>query len=120
MASPEEIAWAAGLFEGEGCISHIERGAGFDVQVALVMTDEDVVRRFYDVVDRGRVYGPYHPPSHRERKPFWRWVALGDAGHGVLDLLGPWLHSRRTRQAREKGIDFPCKRWKPLPEPNSV
>jgi hypothetical protein len=68
MASSEEIAWAAGLFEGEGCISHMQRGSGLDLQIALAMTDEEVVRRFDAVVDRGRVYGPYLPPSHGPRR----------------------------------------------------
>jgi hypothetical protein len=111
VASREEIAWAAGLFEGEGCISHIERGEGFDLQIAVVMTDEDVVRRFDQVVDRGRVYGPYLPPSHGpRRKQFWRWVALGDSAHDVLDMLLPWLMERRRGQAADKGVDFPGKR----------
>ena len=105
MVLPEEIAWAAGLFEGEGCISHMRRGAGEDLQIALVMTDEDVVRQFHEIVDRGKVYGPYHPPSHGDRrKQFWRWAALGDAAHDVLDLLGPWLMSRRALQAQEHGV----------------
>jgi hypothetical protein len=105
VASKEEIAWAAGLFAGEGCISHMERGAAFDLQVALVMTDEEVVRRFDAIVNRGRVYGPYHPPSSGDhRKPFWRWVALGDVGQDVLELLGPWLMSRRRRQASDRGV----------------
>jgi hypothetical protein len=108
VASPEEIAWAAGLFEGEGAISHIERRGSLDLQVALVMTDEDVVRRFDEIVDRGKVYGPYLPISHGDRrKPFWRWMALGDPGHDVLDLLGAWLSPRRIAQARAHGVVIP-------------
>lgn len=113
MAVPTEIAWAAGLFEGEGCISHFRRAGGEDLQIALVMTDEDVVLRFHEIVNRGKVYGPYHPPSHGDqRKQFWRWAALGDAAHDVLDLLGPWLMSRRALQACEHGVllePFPVK-----------
>src|SRR4051812_7873246 len=97
MATEAEIAWAAGLFEGEGCISYIRPwGREPDIQVALVMTDEDVVRRFDEIVDRGHVYDPYHPPSAGpRRKPFWRWAAIGDPAHDVVDLLGPWLSPRR-------------------------
>jgi hypothetical protein len=83
------------------------RGRG-DLQLALVMTDEDVVRRFDQIVDRGTVYGPYLPFSSGDRRtPFWRWAALGDVAHDVLDLLGPWLMSRRVAQAREKGVILP-------------
>jgi hypothetical protein len=114
VASAEEIAWAAGLFEGEGAISHLERRRGsLELQVALVMTDEDVVRRFDEIVDRGKVYGPYLPPSHGDRrKPFWRWAAIGDPGHDVLDVLGPWLLSRRVAQARAHGVIIPPGAWR--------
>ena len=110
MPSAEEIAWAAGLFEGEGCITHFPRNSrSFDLQVALVMTDEDVVRRFDEIVGRGKVYGPYHSPSYGDRhKPFWRWTAKGDAGHDVLDLLGAWLSPRRLTRARACGVVLPA------------
>ena len=39
-----------------------------------------------------------------ERKPYWRWMAVGDAGHDVLDLLGDWLSPRRVEQARARGV----------------
>jgi hypothetical protein len=106
VASAEEIAWAAGLFEGEGTISQISRHRQtLDLQVAINMTDEDVLRRFDEIVGRGKVYGPYLPISHGDRrKPFWRWVAIGDAGHDVLDLIGPWLFPRRIEQARAHGV----------------
>jgi hypothetical protein len=109
VASAEEIAWAAGLFEGEGTISHVwRRRESPDLQIALKMTDEDVVRRFDEIVDRGKVYGPYLPLSHGDRrKPFWHWVALGDAGHDVLDLIGAWLCTRRIEQARTHGVPIP-------------
>ena len=109
MASPEEIAWAAGLFEGEGTITHVSRRRDtFDLVVGLKMTDEDIVRRFDEIVDRGKVYGPYLPPSHGDRrKPFWYWVAFGDAGHDVLDLIGAWLGTRRIAQARTRGVHIP-------------
>jgi hypothetical protein len=111
MASGDEIAWAAGLFEGEGTISQISRHRGsFDLQVAINMTDEDVLSAFDEIVGRGKVYGPYLPLSHGDRRePFWRWVAIGDAGHDVLDLVGPWLFARRTAQARAHGVLLPRK-----------
>jgi len=42
-----EIAWAAGLFEGEGTLNVYRRSSGkLQVQVRLGMTDRDVVERF--------------------------------------------------------------------------
>ena len=69
-ASAEEIAWAAGLFEGEGSIYP----SGSGVRLALKMTDEEPIRRFAKIVKRGSVYGPYSyerwSDGHK-RKPFW-------------------------------------------------
>ena len=113
MASPEEIAWAAGLFEGEGSISRYRRqGQSFDIRVGMNMTDEDVIRQFDAVVDRGKVYGPYSPRLRGSHpKPIWNWVALGDAGHDVIDLLGPWFLSRRAAQARAHGVLIEDSMW---------
>ena len=105
MASAEEIAWAAGLFEGEGSISRFGRSGKFDLRVSLNMTDEDVVRRFDAIVDGGKVYGPYS--SYRGHKPIWSWVAHGDAGHDVVDLIGSWLSPRRVSQATAHGVWIP-------------
>jgi hypothetical protein len=95
----EEIAWAAGLFEGEGSVT-TQDGA---VIVQVKMTDEDVIRRFDSVVGRGRVYGPYvwHGRDGCVRKPFWTWVARDDAASDVLERLLPWLCARRVRLINE-------------------
>ena len=102
MPTPEEIAWAAGLFDGEGSITHTRR----DLQVLLKNTDFELVDRFERIVERGRVYGPYERQERDGfvRKPAWLWVAHGDAGHDVIDLLAPWLSARRLGQAREHGV----------------
>lgn len=104
MASSEQVAWAAGLFEGEGSITHTRT----DLQLTLVNTDLEIVQRFDAIVARGKIYGPYvrgYTDGCR-RKPRWLWVAKGDAAHDVLDLLGPWLSARRREQARVHGVDL--------------
>ncbi len=102
MATTEEIAWAAGLFDGEGSITNSDR----DIQLLLKNTDLELVHRFDQVVGRGHVYGPYthRPNDGYPRKPYWMWVAQGDAAHDVVDLLGPWLSQRRCEQARIRGV----------------
>jgi hypothetical protein len=42
----EEIAWAAGFFEGEGTITECDRS----LHVRLVNTDEHVTERFAEIV----------------------------------------------------------------------
>jgi hypothetical protein len=105
VATLEEIAWAAGFFEGEGSITHTDR----DLQLLLKNTDRDMVARFAQIVYRGVVYGPYTSADRDgyRRKPYWMWVALGDAGHDVVDLLAPWLSRRRLEQALAHGVVTP-------------
>jgi hypothetical protein len=77
VASAEEIAWAAGLFEGEGSITRFGRSGKFDLRVSLNMTDEDVVRRFDAIVDRGKV-------SMGRTRPV---VAISRSGTGSLSAM---------------------------------
>jgi len=73
----EGIAWAAGVFEGEGCVC----SDGSRVILRVQMTDFDVMARFASIMGFGRLYGPYEQRNARDghvRKPFWAWVAYGD------------------------------------------
>jgi len=103
-ASAEEIAWAAGLFEGEGSITQ----SGGHVRLSLTMTDEEPIRRFVKIVRRGAVYGPYayeRWADGHERKPFWTWVCYDRAEARVtIEHLAPWLSTRRLARAHELGI----------------
>jgi hypothetical protein len=71
------------------------------INARLKMTDEDVVRRFDEIVRYGEVYGPYSC-RYRDgivRKPLWVWVATEYDALEVLELLWPWLGERRRGQA---------------------
>ena len=74
-----ELAWAAGLFEGEGCVSHhahrkVYKGTVGKYHYAslyLKMTDEDSVRRFHKAVGGvGYMTGP-HRLGKDHYKPQW-------------------------------------------------
>ena len=69
MRLEHEIAWAAGLHEGEGSICMMGFGAQRPhIRVSLGMTDEEPVRRFAKIVG-ARVSGPH---QHGRKKPIWR------------------------------------------------
>lgn len=91
-----DIAWAGGLFEGEGCASLRHDLAGRPV-VSLAMTDEDVVRRFHAIVERGTV--TMYQTRNPGRKCEWRWAVYRAADVvSVLSLLWPHLGERRSEQ----------------------
>ena len=89
-----EVAWAAGLFEGEGSITQ----SGGRLFVRL---DEDVVLRFAEIARHGDVYGPYKHQGKdgSARKPYWVWLAPEYDALEVLEMLWPCLSERRREQA---------------------
>ena len=96
-----ELAWASGLFEGEGCISLTKdkRTPRVYPRLILSMTDEDVVRRFHAAVGLGNVV-PWEDAAHRS--PFWRWQsARFEYVQAVLAMLWSGLGDRRRARARE-------------------
>ena len=100
MESPTEvdIAWAAGLFEGEGCV-HLYRGRY--VHLSLEMTDEDVVRRFAKIVG-ATVYGPYAPRGAGSRKLSWQaQICARPAAEVVFKAFSPYLGMRRKEKVNE-------------------
>lgn len=62
----EQIAWAAGLFEGEGTWNayQVKPRGKIQMQARVGMTDRDVVERFAEVIGFGKVY----VDSNRPRK----------------------------------------------------
>lgn len=88
----EQLAWAAGLFEGEGWFT-LHRGAPV---AAISMTDRDVVERFRDVVGWGNVFSVDKGTGHKRQ---WRSVVTGrDKVRRFGELVGPWLGDRRRAQ----------------------
>jgi len=98
----EQIAWAAGLFDGEGCINAYRRKTKWGVIVRLDMTDEDVVQRFAAIMGVGQVHGPRQAQKGPNRKPLYGWY-VQDASDAlaVIELLLPWLGIRRKARALE-------------------
>jgi hypothetical protein len=84
-----EIAWAAGIIEGEGCIGWVTRTS---VSVNVSMTDEDVIRRLHAVLGVGGVTAHDRSPH----KTQYRWsVRNRDGAEFVLRAIRPWMGQRR-------------------------
>jgi hypothetical protein len=103
-----DVAWLAGLLEGEGTFtlskqrvggkSH-RRTEGLLPRVQLCMTDEDVVHRAYIVTGVGTFSGPNIPKSRGENKPSWTW-AVNRFGQviAIMRIVLPFMGVRRTEQ----------------------
>lgn len=96
-----DIAWAAGLFEGEGCLSFQKNPSakgGYTPRLWLNITDEDVIKRFQSVVGTG-VYSVQHK---KDRKPIYKWrTARKSEVLRIMDMFEPYMGSRRTAKFQE-------------------
>jgi hypothetical protein len=91
MISALELAWLAGLLEGEG--TFIAATAKYPVYLSLNMTDADVVRRVATwwrvAVSHPRVQQPHHKPS-------FRCMVRGQRAVDWMRRLQPFMGERRT------------------------
>ena len=109
MATKEQIAWAAGLFEGEGCFTIATttwpRNNGRvsytkQIRSKINMTDEDVVRKFHAIVGIGSVV--YVSPTSEKYLPQWQWyTGKVEEARYIYTLLREHLGKRRRMRAEE-------------------
>lgn len=105
----EDIAWAAGLFEGEGCFYTQQNHRRHRIVTnrdlrafcaGMVMTDEDTVRRFATIMGFGhcRTTRPKNP-THKQ---LYEWRTGSFEGfQATVAMLWPWLCQRRRARAKE-------------------
>lgn len=80
-------AWAAGFFEGEGCIS--KRSQRPAVRLAVVNKDLEMLHRFQAVVRCGKIY-------KSSTNGCWQWVSVRTEDvQRAMEMLWPWLSDRR-------------------------
>jgi hypothetical protein len=102
---PTELAWAAGLFDGEGSISLAgplgRRYASLELPQSSAMAVPSTLVRFRAAVGAGFVNGPYPPRSPWSRLPQFRW-SLGARAQvaRVLLILWPWLSEAKRDEVR--------------------
>lgn len=106
-----ELAWCAGLFEGEGTICFANK----TILVSINMTDEDVLRKFFKIIRCGYLNGPYKARKSTH-KPSWHWrLQGGEWAQTVISMFWPWLCSRRKSQFAAS-----MTKWKEIPAKNKV
>lgn len=110
----ENLAWVAGIIEGEGYIAarpiKYKNGTSFALQVQIEMSDEDVLLLLQKRAGMGNVTGPFRRDSPKHMKPTWHYGVYGAEAYALLIAILPWLCERR-RQAALTGIRV----WLTLP-----
>lgn len=95
MAKSEELAWAAGLFDGEGTVAiyNVNDGGTWQCYLRLCMLDEECIRRFYEIAGEGRL-SKRKKPNSGCRHALWEWRASFIQADRVLEKLSPYLVSK--------------------------
>lgn len=98
MRNREDLAWAAGIYEGEGSLYVCRR----TMLMSVKMTDLDVLQRLRDVMGFGVVYGPYTLLNFPQRKPTYAWqVGNFEGMQAACAFFWPWLGMRRRAKIVE-------------------
>ena len=101
MATDAELAWAAGLFGGEGTWGVYGQTRGTVMaQAALGMTDRDAVERFCRIVGLGTVHVRANQRGNRKTVYVWS-IGKASAVRSVIEMFRPWLCQRRMERGDE-------------------
>ncbi len=100
MPDREDLAWAAGLFEGEGCIYMHPNHTVPTVRVEVTSTDLDVLEHFQQVVGFGTI-SPHVRAKPHHKLPY-KWRGSGhERSQALVAMFWPWLGPRRRGRAAE-------------------
>lgn len=103
MTDPE-LAWVAGLLEGEGCFLLVPKrtksgGSYFSARVSCNMTDLDVLQRLQSLIG-GRICGPYNDNPSRHKDHYrWNLHRRGEI-EVLLRALLPLMGTRRSEKIK--------------------
>lgn len=88
-----EVAWLAGLFDGEGCIAWPRRENLHSVRIDIANTNEELLARVCEVTGTGRVQSAVRVKEHHT--PAFVWHAYGDNARFLLHQMYPLLIIKR-------------------------
>ena len=111
MISSEDIAYIAGLFDGEGSIYYAKRiekkkkhkGKGYRtsmsqrISMEVTMTDESVIRWMHEVLGVGTVVRKPRKGRRKDGTKYlmqWKWRCTFRDAFYVCRLLWPYAHTK--------------------------
>lgn len=123
-----DIAWSAGIVDGEGCI-FIKKDAAkahtrhrsdiYSLGLKVTMTHELTVRRLQEIFNTGTVI---HATGRGGRKDSYSWTVRSHKAHRVIQLLYPYLltKEREAFTAIEFGLLESDRRGRKLADAEKV
>lgn len=107
--SSDELAWVAGLLEGEGCFSlgpwvnRVKSDKIRQIRVTCEMTDLDTIQRLHEYSGIGSIRREARIDKRYDNaKPLWGWSASKRREIvPFLESILPYMSSRRTSKINE-------------------
>lgn len=94
----EDLAWAAGFFEGEGHINVQERRNKSFICITVAQVDRRPLDKLQSLFG-GKVYGPYGPYTTQKR-PYYQYQAYTNFAVDAINQMLPYLfHKGEQAQA---------------------
>lgn len=98
-----ELAWAAGFFEGEGCVSVDRRGASPRLKLDCSQKyNRKILERFHAAVGVGKI--------HNKKAAVFSWCVQGAGAFEAMQALLPYLGEFSTKAFRyQEALDEGCR-----------
>lgn len=95
----EELAWAAGFFDGEGCFHCSGQSRTLQPRVSIGQVDRGSLDRFQRAVQVGKVYGPKKHAGRNEKIGYHQYqVGSFEGVQHILAVLWPFLGPIKKEQ----------------------
>jgi len=102
-----DLAWAAGFFDGEGCV-HLKRDYNgkqkqlkliptYSLRLMITNTHLASLERVREILNIGSLRPLAHYGEGPEGKQRWEWRAASKQAESVLRLLMPYLTTKREQ-----------------------
>jgi hypothetical protein len=108
-----DIAWAAGFFDGEGCISFRPNNGGKNPFIRISINqnadNREVLDKFIRIVGVGKVYGPYG--RGRNKDVCSMYVGKYEHTQYIIALL--WKHMSTCKRVQAKQAILRYKQFTP-------
>jgi hypothetical protein len=103
--SLHDLSWAAGIYEGEGGVY-----VRSSLQLIVSQKDPEILHWFIDAVGAGKIYEVKHQTGEHGQM-YRATISKTNEVLRVINLLWPWLSTRRKQQANEA-----VRKWEERPQ----
>ncbi len=101
MSRETDLAWAAGIIDGEGCIllniAHTHTGIAYVLRLVVANTSILMLNRLKEIFGEGNIIQKWKDDSKRPKnaRPAWYYEASTKKAEHVLTLVLPYLVNKK-------------------------